>query len=61
MVLPVQLAQRINHIDCIGLVEVFMLCDSDPLVELIEIGVVKVLTFGGAVGSCVVCSGWLSN
>jgi hypothetical protein len=42
-------------------VEIFTLCDGDPLVELIEFGVVKVLSFRDAVGDYSASCGWLSG
>lgn len=61
VVLSVQLAQRIDRVEGVGLVEILILCDGDPLVELIEFGVVKVLRFCAAVGIYSVSGGWLSE
>ena len=59
--LSVQVAQRIDRIECVGLVKILTPGDGDPLVELIEFGVVKVLRFCAAVGIYSVSGGWLSE
>ena len=61
MDLSVELAQRIDRIECVGLVKILTPGDGDPLVELIEFGVVKVLCFCDAIGIHSVSCGWLSE
>jgi len=45
MDLSVELAQRIDHIECVSLKEIFTSGDADPFVKLVEYCVVKVLSF----------------
>jgi hypothetical protein len=59
--LPVQLIERIDHIDCVSLVEIFTLCDADPFIKFVQIRVVKALSFLCAAGFYFVCSEWLSE
>lgn len=61
MDLSVELAQRIDHIEDIGLVEVFLFCNGDPRVEFVDCRVFKVLSFRDAVGIYSVSCGRLSE
>ena len=59
--LPIQVAHGVDHIDRVDFVEIFALGDADPLVQLVQIRVVKILSFGCAAGSGFACGVWLSE
>ena len=43
--LSVQLVEGIDQIDGVSFVEVFALGDADPLIQLVQIGVVELVSF----------------